>query len=303
MKNPFLLPSRRGALCALSLLSLGAGVLTPVFSPPAQAAPKKPALELWPGQRVLLVLPLTVGSDWNGGPELADALKPLVRPALQQALTDTDKFSITLPYRFDPILRRAVAENRISQDTITPFLDTPSLETAQPVFSQLKFEQVPMVTQVQLEEIRVGGTAKKPTAQLQVSAQLYEVGGSGPFRTVVVTSNPAEGRTPEERLLNASTDAFEQIAAFFVKAPDSFQLPASLDIVADSAPVAPGRAGATSATGAPNMAPIVAAPAPKMDSTKPNAMAPQAGMSVIPRLPVGEPPLGVEPGAEKALDR
>ena len=159
----------------------------------AQAAPK-PKLEIWSGQRVLLVLPLTIGPDWNGGAELAEALKPIMRPVLQRELIDTDKFSVTLPYRFDPILRRAVVENRIADDIMTPFLSTPSLETAQPVFNQLKFEQVPMVTQIQLEELRVGGTPKKPTLQLQASGKLYEVGGSGPFRTVVVTSNPAEGK-------------------------------------------------------------------------------------------------------------
>ena len=307
MKKLSLSPTPRAALCALSVLGLGAGAsLLPAFTPPAQAAPKR-VLELWPGQRVLLVLPLTIGPDWNGGPELAEAVKPLVRPALQRALSDTNKFSLTLPYRFDPILRRAVTENRISQDIITPFEESPSLATAQPVFSQLQFEQVPMATQVQLEELRVGGTPKKPTLQMQVSAQLYEIGGSGPFRSVVVTSNPAEGRTPEARLQNAAADAFRQIAAFFVKAPETFQLPASLEVRAeDATDKATGDdAAMNSANGAKPApaAPVVPAPKAMVPSTQPNGMTSGVGASAIPRLPVGEPPLGVEPGTEKALGR
>ncbi len=295
MKNQIFSPARRGVWLALGAATLGAALL-PVFTPPAIAKPK-PMLEIWPGQRVLLVLPLTVGPDWNGGPELAEAVKPLVRPIVQRALTDTDKFSITLPYRFDPILRRAVVENRISQDIITPFVDTPSLATAQPVFSQLKFEQVPMVTEVQLEEIRVGGTAKKPTAQLQMSARLYEIGASAPFRSVVVTSDAVEGRTPEARLQNAAADASRQIAAFFVKAPDTFQLPASLLIENAETKMA--------ADGKTPVKPVPAKTAPKamVPQAQPNGTAPRTGMSPIPVLPPAQPPLGVDPGGEKALGR
>ena len=311
MKNPFVTPTRGGALFALSALGGCAGALllpalapsvAPVLVPSAQAAPK-PKLEIWPGQRVLLVLPLTVGPDWNGGPELAEAIRPIMRPILQRELTATGKFSVTLPYRFDPILRRAVVENRISQDIITPFLDTPSLETAQPVFTQLKFEQVPMVTQVQLEELRVGGTPKKPTLQLQASAKLYEIGGSGPFRTVVVTSDPAEGRTPEARLQNAAADAFDQIANFFVKAPDTFQLPASLDVIADQAAMDAEQAKLDAAKKAAPVvkAPVVPAPKPVVPATPPQTMAP--GINTIPQLPPSEPPLGIDPGGEKALGR
>ncbi len=263
-------------------------------------------LEIWPGQRVLLVLPLTVGPDWNGGPELAEAVKPLVRPIIQQALTDTDKFSITLPYRFDPILRRAVVENRISQDIITPFVDTPSLATAQPVFTQLKFEQVPMATEIQLEEIRVGGTAKKPTAQLQMSARLYEIGGSAPFRSVVVTSDAVEGRTPEARLQNAAADASRQIAEFFIKAPDTFQLPAALLVENEQTKMDADKMTADKMA-ADKMAAgeMPAKPTTKetMPKAQPNGAAPPTGMSPIPVLPPTQPPLGVDPAGEKALGR
>ena len=290
-------PARRGALLALSVLTLGVSALLPALTPAAQAKPKQ-MLEIWPGQRVLLVLPLSVGPDWNGGPELAEAAKPLIRPFVQQALTDTGKFSITLPYRFDPILRRAVIDNRISQDLVTPFVDSPSLATAQPVFTQLKFEQAPMVTQIQLEEIRVGGTAKKPTAQLQMSGKLYEIGGAGPFRSVTVTSDAVEGRTPEARLQAAAANGARQIAALFVKAPDSFQLPESLQIKEDAATEAGDK---KSAMPAKTMTPTPNAATP--NAATPNGTAPRAGTSPIPVLPPTTPPLNVDPGAEKALGR
>ncbi len=294
MKNYTFTPARRGAWLAMSVLSLSMGAsLLPAFTPSAQAKPKQ-VLEIWPDQRVLLVLPLAIGPDWNGGPELAEAAKPLIRPYVQQALNDTGKFSITLPYRFDPILRRAVVENRISQDIITPFVASPSLATAQPVFSQLKFEQVPMVTEIQLEEIRVGGTPKQPTVQLQMSGKLYEIGGSGPFRSIVVTSDAMGGRTPEARLQAAASNAAQQIAAYFVKPPESFQLPESLQIKEDAAtPATDAKTPATPVRPATNSAP----------STQPNGMAPQSGLSTIPVLPPTTPPLGIDPGGERALGR
>lgn len=296
MKNYTFTPARRGALLALSVLSLGAGaILLPALTPVAQAKAKKPALELWPGQRVLLVLPLTVGPNWNGGPELAEAIKPIIRPVVQSALTNTNKFSLTLPYRFDPILRRAVVENRISQDLITPFVNTPSLATAQPVFAQLKFEQVPMVTEIQIEEIRVGTNKSESTAQLQMSAKLYEIGASGPFRSVVITSDAMEGRTPEARIQNAAANAAQQIAAFFVKAPDTFELPASLLVEKEDSKMENGGK-------MPNVAGTTT-PRPMMPSSQPNAMASQPGMSTIPVLPPSQPPLGLEATGEKALGR
>ena len=302
-------PSRRAALLTLSVLGFGAGAMClPMLTPAAHAAPKKnkSALEIWPGQRVLLVLPLTIGPNWNGGPELAEAVKPLVRSQLQSAFSGTGKFSVTLPYRFDPILRRAVSDNLISDDIVAPFVSSPSLQTAEPIFSKLKFDQVPMVTQVQLEELRVGGTTQKPTLQLQVSAKLYEIGGGGPVNSVVITSNPAGGETPQERLQNASADAFRQVAEFFVKPPASFELPLSLteaskDGMEKEKKDGMGMGMDKNKKAMDNMGMDGNAKAPA--ATSPNAMAPQAGMPMIPVLPAGEPPLGIAPANEKALDR
>ncbi len=308
MKNYSVSPSRRASLLTLGVLGFGVSAMClPILTPAAQAAPKmkKPALEIWPGQRVLLVLPLTIGPDWNGGPQLGEAIKPLVRSEVQRAFADTGKFSVTLPYRFDPILRRAVSDNLISDDIVNPFVSAPSLQTAEPIFSKLKFDQVPMITQVQIEELSVGGTVQNPTLQLQVSAKLYEIGGGGPVNSVVVTSDPATGRTPEERLQNAAANAFGQVAAFFVKPPESFQLPTSLtENLKDE--MGKGKKGMDGKMGMDGKTPAMATPntmtAPNTTAT-PNAMAPQAGMPMIPVVPAGEPPLGIDPGNEKALDR
>ena len=317
MKNYSVSPARRAAFVAAGVLSLGAmcgPALGPALMSPVQAAPMaKNVLEIWPGQRVLLILPLTVGPDWNGGAELGRATTALVRPDLQQALAQTGKFSTTSPYRFDPILRRAVVESRLSDDVVTPFVDAPSLETAAPVFAQLKFDQVPMATQVQLEELRVGGTENRPTLQMQVSAKLYEIGAEGgtQTRSIVVTSDAVEGRTPEDRLRNAAANAFTQIADYFVKAPDSFQLPASLMPQMDAATPAKngGKAmknGNSNGANSNSAGSDQSAMAPK--TTPPTAPPPTATPRIgagadIPVLPTGTPPLGIEAGNEKTLGR
>lgn len=278
------------AVCALST----------GFSPllvSAQAKPRQ-TLEIWPGQRVLLVLPLSVGPDWNAGPELAEAIQPVVRPQLQQAFADTGKFSVTVPYRFDPIFRRAVAEKKINEDIMKALIDTPSLETAQPVLSQLTFDQPPMVAEVQLQELRVGGTQKDPTVQLQVSGKLYEVGGSGPFRNVVVTSRAFGGRTPEARLQAAAADAFHDIAAQFIAPPETFQLP----LPAGGASAMAG--GKNSGVGSTNANPTTPAPNSGTAGTSnsmPNTMPSSGGRLVIPQLPPAEPPLGIAVPQEPTL--
>ena len=306
MKKLRVSPLQRRGILALCVLGAG---LSPLLVPtPAPAAPRQ-KLQLWPGQRVLLVLPLHVGSDWNAGPELAEAIQPLVRPLLQQALTATGKFSVTLPYRFDPILRRAVADKRVADDAVAALINTPSLETAQTVFSSLTFNQTPMVADVQLEELRIGGTPKKPTVQLQVSGKLYEVGGSGPFRNVVVTSRAFEGRTPEARLQAAANDAFVEIARQFVAPPEAFELPLpAAPTPAPGAAAMPGKKGTTDDAGMMGGANPAAssgtAPRTGMPNAPgtPNAMGAKAG-GFVPVLPSAQPPLGIAVPQEPTLAR
>ena len=306
------------AIVTASLIGLSWGLGAICLPQPAQAAPRR-KLEIWPGQRVLLVLPLQIGPDWNAGPELGEAIKPLIKPTLQQALTSTGKFSVTLPYRFDPIFRRAIADKRITEDVVTNLLSDPSLATAQTALSQLTFEQVPMVAQIQVEELRVGGTPKEPTVQLQMSGKLYEVGGNGPFRSVVVTSRPFGGRTPEARLQAAATDAFNEIARQFVEPPAEFQLP--IPVAPVPVNTADGKTPATTTTTASNIggsqvmektnpnAPTPAAPPTPgtgaMGAMPPSsgAMATTPGAPFIPQLPPTQPPLGIAVPAEPTLAR
>ena len=288
------------ALCAVAASS------APLFAPPsAEAAPRR-TLELWPGQRVLLVLPLKVGPDWNAGPELAEAIQPVIRPQLQRALTDTGKFSVTLPYRFDPILRRAVSDKRLSDDVVSALVANPTLETAQPVFSNLTFNQVPMVADVQMEELRVGGTQKKPTVQLVMSGRLYEIGGNGPFRNVTVTSRSFAGRTPADRLQAAANDAFQEIAQQFVAPPAAFELPLPPAPVAPAPkPKAPTGSGATTPNGGSGR-PLTAAPGSggvNAAGATPNTLSPAPGGAFVPQLPPAQPPLGIAVPQEPTLAR
>jgi len=223
---------------------------------------------------------MMAGIPTSGSNELATALVPLVSGGLSRALQNTGKFSLISPYKFDPILRRALAESQISDDDLSTFIFTPTLESAQAVLPKLSLDQPGMVARVNLENLQVGGTSAAPTAQVRMRAELFEVPlqivpPSAPvtgtttlstdtttpapvagtdaapadtttpatpaaptaapppvpaqlFRSITVTSKAYVGKTPEDRLRAATSDAFDQIAAAFVQPPDEFSLPAPL---------------------------------------------------------------------------
>lgn len=297
--------SRLQTRAAIIAMIAALGAASPFLTPPAHSARKKaPQLEIWPGRRVLLVLPLTPSTNWNADPALGRAIVPLTNQELQRELTETGKFSITLPYRFDPILRRALVEKRVAENDISALIATPTLETARPVIDKLAFEQPVMFADIKLEELRVGGTPKEPTVQIQASGRLFEQGNPNPVKSVVITSNPQTGKTPSERLRAAASDAFSQIAAEFVAAPPAFELPIPVAPV-EEAPVAGAPAtgaatgGATVGTpGAPAPAPR---PAPMSPVAKPNAIPSAPGAPLVPQLPAGQPPLGVGAGPENTV--
>ena len=308
--------------CALGLVVLsGSAALAPIV----RAAPKSNArqnrLEIWPGQRTLIVLPLTVsetflssdGTSQGGGGSsaLATALVPLLSSELSSALQNTGKFSITRPYKFDPLIRRALAEQSLDAATANPFIESPGLTNAEDVLSHLGLEQPGMVAQIVLESLRVGGTSAAPTVQMTMRGDLYQASLSStepastePFRTITVTSKPFIGKTPEDRLRGAASQAFADIAGAFVAPPVEFDLPI---------PTAPAKGMMTGTTpsGTTTSAPPmrdVPAQAPKGDTTKPAtpmtpAKAPAmtqapAGVDlgiapVAPQLPGSMPPLGV----------
>ncbi|RYX84737.1 hypothetical protein EON83_08885 [bacterium] len=272
------------------------------------AAPKEKIrstrLEIWPGQRVLVVLPLTVSNGFlngstpsapaaadappvamtpaAGGSALASALVPLLAPQLSEAFKATGKFSISLPYKFDPLLRRALAEQKITDDAANAFIEAPGLSNAQSLLGMLGFDQPAMVSQVVIESLIVGGTQAAPTVQLSMRGDLYQSGSAEPFRSIQVTSKPFGGATPEERLTAAAGQAFADIAAAFVEAPREFELPMPV-ATGMMTGTTPGASG--SAVGTTPMAPTNSV-APRM----PNGT---LGTPTVPVLPGTMPPLGV----------
>lgn len=342
-------------------------------------------LQIWPGQRALIVLPLSVnanflngdseattstapapaapaqkaptpadpapvtpggaapapvgGSDMpvmtaapdagpmagvatSGQSELAVALVPLVSGELSRSLRNTGKFSLISPYRFDPLLRRASTEASVSDDDITAFVNTPTLEAAQVMLPKLSLDQPGMVAQVALENLQVGGTPQNPTVQVRMHGDLYQVApGAMPtdpprvslFRTITVTSRPFPGKTPEDRLRAATGQAFDDIATAFVEPPTEFQLPIPI------APPAPAETttgvGATSGSKSPSgkestpasgkgmanpakgsggtMVPLTPAVPGAPTITPPNKLSPGNSGPIAPVLPPATPPLGL----------
>jgi hypothetical protein len=277
------------------------GATVPFWSAPGQTQSRNATstLELWPGQRVVLVLPLTLGADWNAEKDLGEAILNLVQPEVGRALARTGKFSPTLPYRFDPILRRAVIENRVSDADITTLIATPTLQTAQPILTALSFDQPAMVADVKLEELRVGGTAKTPTVQLQMSGRLYDSTGNL-FRTIAVTSRSFAGKTPQDRLSAAASQGLAELANRLVDPPDTFALPLPPTPTPGPSPTA--RPSATNRPSAPStpstgtitpLTPVLPGSGGVI-ATPPNSIAPsQGGADFVPQLPPAQPPLGL----------
>lgn len=272
----------------LALLLVGGGTLSFAATSlmPAVVAQSR-RLEIWPAQRVLLSLPLQVGANFSSDASLSRAIVPLVEPELRRALESTDKFSTMATYRFDPVLRRAVLENRVADAEVTTLVQTPTLENAQTVLGKLSFSQPAMILETTLEELRVGGTPRNPTVQLQVSGRLHEVGG-GLFRSATVTSRPYGGRTPEARLAAAARDAFNELAEQFVAPPESFALPAP------PAPTPAPRRPAPTPRPAPATQPVPPAFSDSSATVQPpGVLAPTQGVPFVPVLPPAQPPLGL----------
>ncbi|HEX9996828.1 MAG TPA: hypothetical protein VGB45_06775 [Abditibacterium sp.] len=294
MKSCFRFQSRAVTLG----LALAIGVSSPFLARPSVGAPKK-ELEVWPGRRVLLVLPLTLSSTWNADAELGRAILPLSQPQLQQALTNTNKFSITLPYRFDPVLRRGLTEKRIAENEINALLAAPTLETARPVVNKLVFEQPVMIADVNLEELTVGGTAKTPTVQIRASGRLYEQGSDKEIKNISIRSRPVTGRTPAERISAAANQVFTEIAAEFVAAPPAFEL--QLPPAPEPTPERPKNGTASAST--PTGTIMQNAPAMPGAIASPNSMTTVPGVPLVPQLPAPQPPLGIAAGAEGTIGR
>ncbi|BCM93244.1 hypothetical protein IAD21_05132 [Abditibacteriota bacterium] len=316
--------------CVLGVtICLGTAALAPLAGAAPKSKMRASRLEIWPGQRVLVVLPLQVSDSFmsgdasassmpsepptagtapdttpmvptmstgNGG-ALASALVPLLSPQLSDALKATGKFSVMRPYKFDPLLSRAVAEQSVQADAASAFIQDPSLGSSQAVLPLLRLDQPGMVAQVVIQSLRVGGTQAAPTVQLSVRGDLYQADSAQPFRTITVTSRPFTGATPEDRLRAAAGQAFSDIAAAFVAPPTEFELP----LPAMSGMMTGATPGGSSAPamGDLPMQPSGTATTPAMPMPMPaNPVAPQMpngtmGTPLAPQLPSATPPLGV----------
>lgn len=299
-------------------------------------------LQIWPGQRVLVVLPLNVNPDFlspdaasgggttsaattapaapttpsdatatdptatmdgaapSGSDELRTALVPVISNQLSSALQNTGKFSLVRPYKFDPILRRGLLEQSISDEDLNGFVLTPSLASAQAVLSKITLDQPSMVAQVTMENLRVGGTAQNPTVQVRMHGDLYQAGLPQPFRSITVTSKPYGGRTPEDRLRGAAGEAFNDIAAAFVEPPAEFQLPLPVGPPSSKTGNNNGMGGTsgssttTGGTGGGAMSvPLVPVAPGSATITAPNPLSPTLNGPVAPTLPPATPPLGL----------
>ena len=269
-------------------------VLAGAVSRPAQARSHDQG-QIWPGQRVLLVLPVAVSDNWNGDAHTGLQIATIAQPIWSAAIDATGKFSPTAPFAYDPLLIRAVSDKLIQPSDLSPLISTPSLATAQPVFNKLDFDQPSMIAEIKLEEIRVGGTAKEPSLELQVSGRLYQQGSDAPVDSIVSTSDPETGHSPEERVHKALSQVLNEIAGDFVTPKNSDWDSLLPMVTAAPAPVAvPVSAPAPAPVAPPAPAPVEApAPAPVPAPAAPTTMAPATGGSFVPQLPDARPPLGI----------
>jgi hypothetical protein len=245
-----------------------------------------------------MVLPITVDSGWNGSATLGAAVASLIWPQVNDALAATDKFSVTLPFKFDPILQRAVVEKRLMDADVKALVATPTVQTARPILDKLDFDQPAMLVDISLLDVRVGGTKKDPTVQLQISGKLYQEGGGAPVKTVIVTSDPANGRSNRERIQRAADQDFQEMARQFVEAPRDLAL---TDLQLPEAPAAAAPAPNPAPAVTPVVPPAVTMPPAQVQVLPPNSLTPEVGKPFVPQLPAGQPPLGLSIPGEQGV--
>lgn len=174
--------------------------------------------EVWPGRRLVMLLPLQLSDNWNADVRWGQTLLRPSEAQLRKALEGTGKFSVVQPYRFDPILQRALLDKRIAKDQIEDLVTNPSLQSASSILANLGFELTPMIADFRLEEVRASGSEKAPTIQVQVLGKLYPLNSQEADQTKVFTSDPERYRVSQfDTVINAATNAFQMVAAEFVK--------------------------------------------------------------------------------------
>lgn len=234
----------------IALFVMAVAGLLPVL--PASAAPRESvAREVWPGRRVVLLLPLQLSDNWNADPAWGQTLLRSAEFHLRRALEDTGKFSVVQPYRFDPILQRALQEKRggIAKDQVDELIDKPSLQSASGVLANLGFELTPLIADFRLEEVRASGSAKAPAVQVQVLGKLYDLNSQEANQTKVFTSDPIRTQGSQfDTVILAAANAFKMVSREFVKPPADVALPRVEPLPAELDPKA--KAAAAKATAA-----------------------------------------------------
>lgn len=225
---------------AVSVVTLCCSVLQAAPKPLPPLAENQPTYgeEPWPAQRVVVLLPLLLGEQWNVDRVRTVPLLPDAEARAQLALQRTGKFSTTQVHRYNPLVLRAVQEKLITKEEADALIAAPTLAGLQGVLGKMQFEQAPLIAQISLDKIaRTSGPASNLTAT--ATGRLYEASSAQPIREAVVTSREyplynrqkQKGkqvlvqRNPSERLLSAAEGAFDLLARDFVRPIPSIILP------------------------------------------------------------------------------
>ena len=228
----FIIPRKQHSHCSktirygLLMLAAASAVLPVAPTRYAQAKPVVSSAEVWPGRRVVLLLPLQLSDKWN-----ADALwgQRLLAPSehrLRRALEATGKFSVIQTYQFDPVLQRAMQEKLIDKAQVDAMVEKPTLQTATGILDKLGFRMKPLIADFHLEEVRSSGDPKAPSVQVQVLGKLYELNSEAAVQTKIITSDPVKRRASQfDQVLDAADNAFVLAASEFVRPPAEIELP------------------------------------------------------------------------------
>ncbi len=269
------------------------------------------AIEPWPGRRVLLLLPLQLGPGFNADHSFGEAILSRAEALLQEQLDATGKFSVIRAHRFSPMIQRALQEKRLTEaqadDAIKDRVDT---TTATAFLKQFTFDQVPLIAQFSLEEVRASGTFQRPGVQAQVAGRLYELDNPVALKAPVLTSNPiTKGRNNIDRYLDAAREAFGDVAAEFTAPLEDIVLPRTEPTGASARPDAaaamgmPAVVNAAPDAGTPAATPAQpAAPDTSMGTGTSDTATPPAATAAPAQAPdAGTAPAAVAPGTGAAV--
>lgn len=261
----------------VAVLPLVLSAPRPVQARSKKTAPTLPTPVVLPhGKRVLFLLPVQLGTGWNGNTVFTREFLPKASRALKDALRATGRYSLVEATRYDPIIQRGLADEAFTADEYEALLKEPTIENANAIVSKMTFDRLPklgfsdapQVMQVVLD--RFPAQTGRPSVQLV--AKLYDSGLTVPTRTLTVIAGlqNKNGLTPPQLTLASTTAGLNRIAEEFAKGPAEAEFPFL------PSPVLPVAPAATAATDAP-ATPESATDAPAADAPKEAAPADPGG--------------------------